>query len=191
MHLLGHFPWFRHAQGSTPTGVFEGGCLPLSYFCLGSNCSVSAASSLMFWIWARHLPMSVSCWAHFGFNLPGAWYSHALQTTGKSGAHSCSPIVSWLHIAWAGPRNWLWHRCPWSTRCLVLLNLFNAEMSRKKHWRGPRYQEVGEEGVRKSHSVARVEFEKRTGFHSDSGSDSGYCLLTWALSVDVGTVCPN
>ena len=58
------------------------------------------------------------------------------------------------------------------------LNLFNAEMSRKKHWLGPRFEEVGEEGVRKSYSVAPAEFEKRNRFHSDSDSDSGYCLLT-------------
>ena len=44
--------------------------------------------------------------------------------------------------------------------------------------RGAGFQEVGEEGVRKSYSAAPAEFEKRNRFHSDSDSDSGYCLLT-------------
>ena len=33
--LLGHFPSLRHVQGSTPTGVFEGGCRPLTHSSLG------------------------------------------------------------------------------------------------------------------------------------------------------------
>ena len=31
VYLLGHFPSLRHVQGSTPTGVFEGGCQPSTH----------------------------------------------------------------------------------------------------------------------------------------------------------------
>ena len=33
--LLGHVPSLRHVRGSTPTGVFEGGCRPSTQFTLG------------------------------------------------------------------------------------------------------------------------------------------------------------
>ena len=35
VYLLGHFSSFWLAQGSTPTGVFEGGCRPLTHSSLG------------------------------------------------------------------------------------------------------------------------------------------------------------
>ena len=35
VYLLGHFPSLRHIQGSIPTGVFEGGCGPLTHSSLG------------------------------------------------------------------------------------------------------------------------------------------------------------
>ena len=35
VYLLGRFPSLRHVQGSTPTGVFEGGCRPLRHSSLG------------------------------------------------------------------------------------------------------------------------------------------------------------
>ena len=34
-YLLGHFPSLQHVQGSTSTGVFEGGCWPLKHSSLG------------------------------------------------------------------------------------------------------------------------------------------------------------
>ena len=48
VYLLGHFPSLRHVQGSTPTGVFEGGCQPLTHFSLGFpfHFSLFVASSL-------------------------------------------------------------------------------------------------------------------------------------------------
>ena len=35
VYLLSHFPSLRHVQGSTPTGVFEGGCRPWTHSSLG------------------------------------------------------------------------------------------------------------------------------------------------------------
>ena len=51
VYLLGRFPSLRHAQGSTPTGVFEGGCRPLTYSNLGFpfHFSLLVASSSNQW----------------------------------------------------------------------------------------------------------------------------------------------
>ena len=48
VYLLGHFPSLRHVQGSTPTGVFEDGCRPLTHSSLGFpfHFSLFVASSL-------------------------------------------------------------------------------------------------------------------------------------------------
>ena len=35
VYLVSHFPSLRRVQGSTPTGVFEGGCRPLTHSSLG------------------------------------------------------------------------------------------------------------------------------------------------------------
>ena len=35
VYMLGHFPSLQHVQGSQPTGVLEGGCLPLTHSSLG------------------------------------------------------------------------------------------------------------------------------------------------------------
>ena len=44
--LLGHFPSLQHVQGSTPTGVFEGGCQPSTHSPLDFpfHCSLFVAS---------------------------------------------------------------------------------------------------------------------------------------------------
>ena len=34
VYLLNHFPSFRHVLGSTSTGVFQGGCQPLTHYSL-------------------------------------------------------------------------------------------------------------------------------------------------------------
>ena len=44
--LLGHFPSLRHVQGSTPTGVFKGGCRPSTHSSLGFPFHFSLNSSL-------------------------------------------------------------------------------------------------------------------------------------------------
>ena len=49
--LLNHFPWLRHVLGSTPTGVFEGGCWPLMHSSLGFPFHFFVASSLNLWGW--------------------------------------------------------------------------------------------------------------------------------------------
>ena len=48
VYLHGHFPSLQHVQGSTPTGVSEGGCWPLTYSSLGFpfHFSLFVASSL-------------------------------------------------------------------------------------------------------------------------------------------------
>ena len=48
VYLLGCFPSIRHAQGSIPTGVFKGGCQPLTHSSLGFpfHFSLFVASSL-------------------------------------------------------------------------------------------------------------------------------------------------
>ena len=58
VYLHSSFPSLRHVQGSTPTGVSEGGCWPLTYSSLGFpfHFSLFVASSLNLWelwhVWA-------------------------------------------------------------------------------------------------------------------------------------------
>ena len=53
VYLLGRFPSLRHVQDSTPTGVFEGGCRPLTHSSpgLSFHFSLFVASSLNLWGW--------------------------------------------------------------------------------------------------------------------------------------------
>ena len=53
VYLLGCFPLLRHVQGSTPTGVYEDGCRPLTHSSLGFpfHFSLFVASSLNLWGW--------------------------------------------------------------------------------------------------------------------------------------------
>ena len=53
VYLLGRFPSPRHVQGSTPTGVFEGGCRPSTHSSLDFplHSSLFVANSLNLWGW--------------------------------------------------------------------------------------------------------------------------------------------
>ena len=53
VYLLGHFPSLRYVQGSTRIAVFEGGCRPSTYSCLGFpfHFSLFVASSFNMWGW--------------------------------------------------------------------------------------------------------------------------------------------
>ena len=53
VYLVGHFLSFQHVQGSTPTGVFEGGCGPSTHFSLGFpfHFSLFVVISLNLWRW--------------------------------------------------------------------------------------------------------------------------------------------
>ena len=83
VYMLGHLPnSLRRVLGSTPTGVLEGGCWPLTHSSLTFPFRVSlfVASSLN------------CCWHRLGFNVP-SWYGAAAS---ECNIHMGRPLVVFL-----------------------------------------------------------------------------------------------
>ena len=62
-YLLVHFPSLQHVQGSTSTGVFEGGCWPLKHSSLGFLFHFSLSLCLSHFLqWEAWSVLHFTCW---------------------------------------------------------------------------------------------------------------------------------
>ena len=72
VYLLGRFPSLQHVQGSTPTGIFKGGCQPLTHPSLGFPFCFS-----LFWIHGDGMcGLTVTSWGNQAEDMGDCFHLH-------------------------------------------------------------------------------------------------------------------